>query len=184
MNNSALKILYLFNGVFVFAAAMLAPIYAIFAEDIGATIFQISLLAFVFLSAKVLFTFVVKTFGDDLVEKEYMLLAGFLLRAVAWFSFAFVGSIIPLFLIQVVLGAGEAFGNPSFNAIFAEHLDQGKHIQEYAEWGIINSVSAALGTLVGGAIVTAFGFDVLFILMGIIALISFVGIYFQPRSLL
>ena len=184
MNNSALKILYLFNGIFVFAAAMLTPIYAIFAEDIGATIFQISLLAFVFLSAKVLFTFLVKKFGDSLVEKEYLLLAGFIFRAIAWLSLAFVGSLIPLFVIQVLLGVGEAFGNPSFNAIFAEHLDKGKHIEEYAEWGIINSIAAAVGTLIGGAVVTVFSFQILFLAMSVLAIVSFIGIYTQPRSLL
>ena len=184
MNNSALKILYLFNGIFVFAAAMLAPLYAIYAEELEATIFQISLLAFVFLSSKVLFTFLVKKFGDEVLEKEYLLLIGFAFRAFAWILLIFVSSVLPLFLIQILLGIGEAFGNPSFNAIFAEHLDKGKHIKEYAEWGIIGSISAAVGTLIGGAIVTVFGFNILFITMSFFAIVAFIGVYLQPRSLL
>ena len=184
MKNKALTTLYIFNGFFVLAGAMLAPIFAFFAEDIGASIFQVSLLATAFLFSKIIFTLIVRKFGDNIQEKEYLLLGGFFVRSIAWFSLVFVSSIPALFLIQILLGVGEALGNPAFDSIFAKHLDEGKQIKEYSEWGIVATLGAGIGTLVGGYIVTNYGFQPLFITMSIIALISFFGILFKPRNLL
>lgn len=182
--NKALNTLYIFNGIFVFAAAMLTPIYALYAEHIGATLFIVSTLTAVFLLSRVFFTLLVRVWGDSIHEKEYLLLAGFFIRAIAWFSLVFADSVIFLYVIQILLGLGEAVGTPSFHAIFAKHLDTGKRISEYASWDIVATVSMAIGTLLGGYVVSIYGFETLFIIMSILALISFVGILIKPRELL
>lgn len=184
MNNGALKTLYIFNGIFVLAASMLAPIFAFFAEDIGASIFQVSLLASVFFFSKIIVTLIVRKFGDGMKEKEFLLLGGFLVRALAWFSLIFITSISSLFLVQILLGLGEAIGNPSFNAIFAKHLDKGRQIKEYSEWGIVVTLSAGTGTLIGGYVVSRYGFQPLFAIMSLLAVVSFIGIFLKPRKLL
>ena len=38
-----------------------------------------------------------------------------------------------LLVAQFLLGIGEAVGTPAFDVIFAEHLDKGKHINEYSD---------------------------------------------------
>jgi len=48
---------------------------------------------------------------------------------------------------------------------------------------VLNGVTG-VGTIVGGLIATAFGFQWLFILMSILAIVSFVGMLIQPRKLL
>lgn len=163
---------------------MLAPIYAFFAEDIGASIFVVSALATVFLISKLIFSLVVRKFGDTFKEKEYLLILGYLIRSIAWFSLVFVDSIFILFVVQAILGLGEAVGSPAFNAIFAKHLDGGKQIKEYAEYGIVGTLSTAIGTITGGYIVTQFGFTPVFIIMGTLAIVSSFGIFFKPRDLL
>jgi MFS family permease len=86
--------------------------------------------------------------------------------------------------IQILLGLGDSFGTPSFNAIIAEHLDVGRFIEEFSDWKLVLNIATGIGTLIGGIMVKEFGFDWLFIFMTILAIISFIGIWVQPRKLL
>lgn len=184
MPNRALQTLYIFNGIFVFAAALLGPLYAIFAESINLSIISISASISVLLISAVTFTLIIRSLGDRIQEKEYLLLGGFVVRAVAWFGFLFVTSLPTLLIIQVLLGLGEALGSPAFNTIFATHLDKGHQIEEFANWHIIAAITAAAGVFIGGLIVSNFGFAPLFVTMGSLAVVSFMGVALKPRKLL
>ncbi len=113
-----------------------------------------------------------------------MLLGGYIIRAVVWIFFIFISNIQELIILQILLGIGEALGNPSFDAIFAAHLNKGKHVANYSIWKMIEKIAIASGTLVGGIIVTMLGFAPLFIIMSLMASLSFVIVLFQPRKLL
>ncbi|KKR71570.1 MAG: Arabinose efflux permease family protein [Candidatus Woesebacteria bacterium GW2011_GWA2_40_7] len=184
MENKALKILFVFNGLFVFAGSLLGPLYAVFVERITKGIFPITLSWSMFLFSTTLFTIIVAKVGDRIKEKEYLLLTGYAIRAMVWFSYIFIQNFYILLLAQFLLGIGEAAGTPAFDAIFAEHLDKGKHVNEYSEWKIITNVVLAMGTLLGGITVEKFGFSSLFLFMSILAAICFIGILFKPRRLL
>lgn len=184
MHNKALKTLFIFNGLFVFAGSLLGPLYAIFVDNITKGIFPITLSWSIFLFSTTVFTILVAKIGDKIQEKEYLLVIGYTIRAVVWFSYIFIQDFYILLLAQFLLGIGEAAGTPAFDAIFAEHLDKGKHIFEYSEWKVITNVVLAVGTLTGGLIAERFGFKPLFLFMSILAVISCVGILFNPRRLL
>lgn len=182
--SGALAVLYIFNGLFVLATAMLVPIYAIFAQEIGANVFTVSALAATLLVARVFFTLIVRSLGDDAVEEVHLLLAGFALRAAGWFILIFIGSIEGLFLVQIVFGLGESLGSPAFNALFAQHLKSGRYVSEYADWEVISAIGGGAGAFFGGYIAYAYGFDALFFVMGVLALLSFAGVHRKRRSLL
>jgi len=182
--NKALTTLFFFNGIFVFGGSLLGPLYSIYVEGITGNIISVSTSWAVFMFVATLGTAVAAQFGDALKEKEYLLLAGFLLRAIGWFCFLFATSYMHILLIQVILGIGEAVGTPSFDAIFAEHLDKGKHVNEYSSWKVLNNLVGTIGTIIGGIVATRWGFPILFIGMGVLAIISFIGILTRPRKLL
>jgi len=184
MNNPALKALYISNGIFVFAGAMLVPLYAIFAENIGASIFTISTLASVLLVAKVVTVIFLQKFGDAIAEKEYLLIAGFVVRAIGWIGLLFFQTIPMLFVIQIILGFGDGVGSPSFRALFATHLDNGKEVKRYSEWELILAAGGSIGALAGGYIVTNYSFEILFVVMSVLAIISSIVVLTKPRSLL
>lgn len=98
--------------------------------------------------------------------------------------FIFAGNVFHFVFLQILLGLGEALGTPAFDAIFAEHLDGGKHIEEYADWKLILNWTTAVGTILGGLVVTTLGFSWLFAIMSVLAVLSFFGVLVQPRKLL
>ena len=184
MNNKSLKILFIYNGIFVFAGSLFGPLYAVYVGLLDKNILSISITWSAFLIATVIFTLIISKIGDRIKEKEYLLMAGFLVRAIAWFLFIFATNVIYLIFLQILLGLGEALGTPAFDAIFAEHLDRGKHIKEYSNWKLVLNGATGVGTIIGGLIATTLGFQWLFISMSILALVSFGGVLIQPRKLL
>ena len=184
MRNPALKTLYVYNGIFVFAGSLLGPLYAVYVGLIDSAIMAVSISWAVFLLATLGFTTLVSRFGDRVEQKEYMLLVGFAIRAIAWFLYMFVASIPHLIFLQIFLGLGEAFGTPAFQAIFAEHLDDGRHIKEYADWRMVSLAATGVSTVIGGIIVSTVGFLWVFALMSALATIAFFGVWTKPRELL
>jgi len=167
----------------MFAATLLGPLYAVFVNEIGGSIMTVSVSWAVFIGSTTIFTAVMARFGDAVRYKRNLLAAGYIVRCIGWAGFLFVTNIPGLIAVQVVLGLGEALGSPSFNAIFAEHIDRRKDIKEYSDWDILMNIAIMLGTLAGGYIVTRFGFQYLFVSMAALALIAFFGIMFQPKKI-
>src|SRR3989344_3982373 len=174
--NKSLKTLVLFNGIFVFASCLLGPLYAIYVEGIDKSVLAVSSSWSAFLFSTTLFTYLMSKWGDKVKETEYLLVGGYLIRAVVWLGYIFVGNLFMLILLQVLLGIGESLGTPSYDAIFAEHLDRNKHIKDYSIWKVISNLVGASATLMGGFVVSFYGFVPLFIFMSVIALISMFGI--------
>lgn len=171
--------------MFVFASNMLGPLYALYVSDIDSRVLSVSLSWSAFLFSTVLFTLLISEVGDKVEHKYYMLVAGFFIRALVWFSYIFIHSIGLLIVVQILLGLGEALGTPSFDAIFAEHLDSGKHIADYAQWKIISSLGGAVAIFLGGLLVDAFGFDYLFFIMSLLAAIAGLGVltnFYKDKS--
>ena len=184
MKDGVLRLLFVCNGIFVLAASLFGPLYAVYVQRLGHGngILTISTTWSVFLFATTFFTWLISRIGDK-IPKEDLLVAGFLLRAFVWLAYIFITNIPELIVLQILLGLGDALGSPSFDAIFAEHLDKNVHVREYADWHLISNIVSGAGTVLGGVIVTKFGFPLLFIVMAIFALLSTVGVLSHPRRI-
>lgn len=182
--NKSLKLLLIINSIFVLAANMLGPLYAVYVQKLGGSIVVVSETWSVMLLTTTLVNFVLIRYGDRIKEHEYFLIAGFVFRAIAWVGFVYAGNILSIIFLQIIVGVGEAVGSTGFDAIFAEHLDKKCHIRDYAIWKTISNVIAAFATLIGGFVVTLYGFNPLFWFMGAIALGCAVFTLLLPRRAL
>lgn len=182
--NGALRTLTIINSLFMMAGLAIAPIYAVFLEGVGASVFMISLLTATLMAARLVTLVVVRFVGDALFEKEYLLIADYALRASAWGALIFIETIAPLFIVQAIVGISAGIGTPSFLAIFARHLDHGRQVSEYADYNISKFVFGIFGTVGGGWIVSTYSFDVLFAVMAVIGFFCAIYIALQPRKLL
>lgn len=182
--NKSLKALFTLNSIFVFAGSLLGPLYAIYVRGFDNRIVTVSLLWAVLMVSSTVFMYFVSKYGDRVGEKEYLLAGGFLVRSIAWLGYLFVSNVTGLIIIQIILGLGEALGTPAWSVIFAKHLDGHKEIMDYSNWNILNNLLVALSTVLGGILVTYFGFSVLFLAMSMLALVAFIGVLMTPRRIL
>lgn len=167
-----LKILITSSIFYNFAAGMLGPIYAIFAQKIGGDILVAS-------SAIAVYTAVVGVlilvFGrfEDRLDKKKIFIIGRAVNVVGVAGYIFVSSPADLFFVQVILGIAIAMMNPTFEALYSRGLRKGHEAFEWSVWeGSINLVLAGAAVL-GGVVATVFGFTTLFILMTCMAAAGF-----------
>jgi len=96
----------------------------------------------------------------------------------------FINSVVFLFIVQAIIGLGEAIYSPAFDAVYSKHLDGHKSGRQWGAWEATNYFTTALGAIIGGAIVTLFGFQILFIIMAILCFSSALYIYHLKRNVL
>ena len=145
--SNILKALFVSNAFFVFAETMLIPLYAIFVKDLGASILIISWLAATVFLVNIIGMLVLRYLGDSMFTPSELLVAGFVLRAVAWATLIFATTIPALFVIQAIIGLGQAIGSPGFLALFAKYVKEQTGIRSSADWGIIAAVTGARDTV-------------------------------------
>ncbi len=138
----------------------------------------------VFYVASTLFLLFVARWGDKVREKELLLAASYVIRGLAFLGYIFVESALSLILLQIVFGLGEALGTPIFGALFARHTNKKEEVMEYSDWTLIANLMMALGTIVGGFMVSTLGFTFLFVTIAILCFVSAGWILFTPREVL
>ncbi len=170
--NKALRALLITNGMILIAAAMLGPIYALFVEEIGGDLLDASIAGAIFALTAGFVTLISGRLSDKIRHSEFVVILGYVLIGTGFFMYQFVDSIMFLFAIQILIGFGEAIYSPAFDKLYSAHLDKGKSGTQWGAWEGMNYFTAAFGALVGGLIVTRFGFDAIFIIMAALSYIS------------
>ena len=183
--NKALRVLLVTNGLILVSAAMLGPIYAIFVEEIGGDLLDASIAGFLFALTAGLVSLFSGKISDGTRRNEIIMTIGYLLMGTGFFLYQFINSVLFLFAIQILIGLGEAIYAPAFDKLYSVHLDRGKSGTEWGAWECMNYFAAAFGALIGGLIVTQFGFKAIFIIMAALSYISASYLYLlSPKRVL
>jgi MFS family permease len=184
MKNKSLLILLSSNGLVLLSSALIGPIYAFLVEDIGGSILDAGFSFSAFAIAAAIITLISGKLSDRIKEEEYILMTGYFIMGLGFFSLVFVNSIFALALSQVVIGIGEALYSAPFDGIFSKHLDKGSFGSEWGMWEAMNYITLAIGAISGSFLVTNFGFNFLFITMSLLCLFAMIIILLSPRELL
>lgn len=180
-----LRILLFTDGLFLLAASMLGPIYAIFVEKIGGDILVAGASFAIFsLILGIVILIMGKIEDKVLKETELWVSIGYFIIALGFFSYLFVKSPWHLFIAQAILGLGEAIESPAYSAVYSKHLDHKKRAFQWGSWDAMRNFAAAGGALVGALIAFNFNFQALFVIMGSLSLVAGLVIFFQPRRVL
>jgi len=164
--NSAFKILLAIVYAWNFGLGLYTPLFAIFAQRIGADIFTLSsIYAGYWLTAGIL-NIVLGHFIERF-EKENIMAIGFLITAVTCFFMIFINNPIELLISEISLGIGTSLIAPTWDALFVAFISQRHSIEEsgYYEGGV--RLILALASFLGGAIVSCLNFAALFLIIGI-----------------
>jgi predicted MFS family arabinose efflux permease len=168
--NKPLRILLFTNSMILLSAAMLGPIYALFVERIGGDLMDASIAGSIFALVAGLTTFVSGKYSDRVKESELIVALGYTIIGCGFLLYTVADSIYFLFMIQAIIGLGEAIYSPAFDSLYSKHLDGDKSGAQWGAWESMNYFSIACGASIGGLIVTYLGFDTLFILMGTLSI--------------
>jgi MFS family permease len=102
----------------------------------------------------------------------YSMVTGTLLFATVPFWYLIASTPQHLYLIQVLSGVGLALAVPPWYAIFTRHIDAMKENVEWSLESIGIGISGAAAAALSGVMVSNFGFDSVFIMGGILAVLG------------
>lgn len=160
---------------FFFAAAfgMFSPVFAIFASGviIGGSAKVAGFAMATFWAVKAVFQLPVARYLDkNKGEKDdfYAYLIGQILFSLGMFLYLLASTPMHVYLIQSLLGIAFAINVPAFYGVFSRHLDKNYESFEWSIYSVFSySVAVAIAGAVSGIIVDAYGFPVLFTIVGI-----------------
>lgn len=175
--NKVIKILILSDTALITGLGFVAPIFAIFlTEKIqGSNLEMIGYAAAIYWIIKSL---VVIPFGKYLDknhgEKDdlWFIVIGNILAALAVFGYLF--SYLPwhIYILQVFYAIGMGMNVPGYTAIFTRHINKGKEAFNWSVRSAMIGIGAGIAGALGGIIANRFGFNALFIGIGVFILLS------------
>lgn len=181
--NKPLKVLLSTNVLILISGYMFIPIYAIFVEQIGGNLMDAGFAAGIFAVSATIVTFFAGKLSDRKRYSKYILLYGYLLIGFGFFSLQYITTIKMLFIIQVIIGMGEAVYSPAFDKLYSQHVNKKSAGKQWGAWESLSYFSHAVGSCVGAIIAYYFSFNVLFIVMAALCFISgFYLYFFVPKN--
>ena len=129
-------------------------------------------------------TLVSGKYSDRMKENELIIVLGYAIMGIGFLLYIWVNTITFLFIVQVIAGLGEAIYSPAFDAVYSKHLDGHKSGTQWGAWESMNYFTAAIGAIIGGSLVTLFGFQTLFVIMAMLCFSSAIFIYHLKRRVL
>jgi len=175
--NKIIKILILSDVALLTGFGFITPIFAIFLTNNiqGGNAQVAGFAASIYWIVKSLALIPFGRYLDkNLGEKDdlYFIIIGNILTAFVIFAYLF--SYLPwhIYCLQVVYALGMAMNIPGYTAIFTRHIDKGKEAFDWSTRGALIGIGTGISGALGGIIAYNFGFEPLFIGVGIFILIS------------
>jgi MFS family permease len=191
--NAVIKYLILSDFVFWSGWGFLAPIFAVFVvEKIqGGSLAVVGLASGIYWVLTSLLRIPVSILLDSRKGEEddfWFLFFGLVLSSLVPFGYLMAKYPFHIYLLQTLQAVAMAMAFSGWTAIFTRHIDQGK---EATEWGLdatFVGLGIGISGILGGLIANSFGFQAVFVLVGILGLLSallLLGILklISPRSL-
>lgn len=184
--NAVLRTLYASNGTYILLVSSITPLFALYAEQLNASIIIISQLAATLFVGKVVGLLLLSWFGNNTHEhtNKNLFVLSLYIQAGIWFSLVFATGIGHLFIAQLSTGIAYALGVPAFRALVATHRDPGRTLYDYSSWELILAVTTSTGAVAGGVVVQQLGFPALFSLLSITTVLIASYTYYRLNATL
>ncbi len=167
------KILVASYGISTFTEGIMMPIYAIFVQKVGGSILDASgAVATYYITQAVIEIWLHKQPWSHKYRMHLMII-GWFIWLMGIVTYLNIQSVEMLFLAQIFTGMGNAVANPAFDAELAEHTDRGHKEFEWAAFEGLQDIFSGIAAIAGGLVATAFGFNILIIVMVITGTLSF-----------
>lgn len=186
--NSLIKILTYSDVLILSGWGLVYPIFAVFITDQikGGNLELVGLTTAVFLIIKSFLQIPIAKFIDQNkgeIDDLVVMALGTLIISLVPFLFVFAKDSIHVLIIQIFHGFGGALVTPGWCAIFTRHIDRKLEAQEWSIYNSMTSLGAAFSGALGGFLAERFGFQWLFIVVGIICIAGTSLLYFVYQDL-
>jgi MFS family permease len=183
--NKTLKLLIL-SDIFVFSGfGLIAPILAIFIKDnlIGGTILTAGIASSIFLITESLLQLLF-AYKFNPKDRLWMIKVGTALIALVPFGYIFSTHFYHIYIVEFIYGVGAAFAYPSWSSLFTSNLEKGKRGFQWSIYSSSVGIGTALTAGVGALLAEKIGFQLVFIITGILAIIGLLILFKLEKKIL
>ncbi len=170
------KILWLLTFATFFssmAIEFIVPFYAVFLGSIGGGLIMAGATWAVYRFGSAILLIISGRLADK-YDESIFLVAGFALRIIGTAGYLFVSQPIHLLSVQIIQGLAQGLIIPSYRKIYSNNLDGDKKATEWSYPQAGRQLSMGIAVFTGGFIASKFGFKVLFTIMLISHIVSFI----------
>lgn len=182
--NRALRLMLVNNGIILFVAGLLTPLYAIYVEEIGGQLIDASIAASALPFAAAITVLISGYVADKTDEDVMIMVVGSLFITLGFFLYLFTHSMTLVIINQVLIGIGEAIYAPAFDSVYSLHLDKRKAGRQWGAWEAMRYITLSASALIGGIIVVKTGFQTLFIVMTLASLFNLIYLFLYGREII
>lgn len=171
--NRTLKLL-IFSDIFVLTGfALISPIMAIFIKEnlVGGTIEAVGIAAAITTGLRCILQLIFAHIAKP-KHRYLMAVTGTFFIALVPFIYFFSTHIIHIYIAAAIHGFGAGLANPAWFSLFANNLDKGKKGWEWSIYSSSVGIGTAIAAFVGSQAASKFGFEPVFIIVGVLALIG------------
>ncbi len=172
MNKLRLSVLTA-NYMYMAGVGILSPIYALFVKDIGGTAFVASASWSLYLILAGIIM-IVSTNRSRPERYKRNLLLGYSIAALSTFLYIFVWDVATLLVLQVIHAIGIGILTPTLRAVYSRVVDTSHETRHWALFDGGLFILQGIAALIGGTLLTFYGFPTLFVFMGTLQLVSVV----------
>ncbi|MGY4884056.1 MAG: MFS transporter [Nanobdellota archaeon] len=172
--NKTLKLL-IFSDVFVISGfGFISPILAIFIKDnlVGGTIMAAGIASAIFMITHSILQ-ILFAYKFNPKDRIWMLWLGTALIVLVPLGYIFSTQVYHLYIVQFIYGVGAAFAYPSWSSLFTSNLEKGKRGFQYSIYSSSVAMVTAITAGAGAFIAEKIGFEWVFGITGLFALIGF-----------
>jgi len=187
--NKVVKYFVISDLIFLGGWGLIGPIFSIFIlEDvIGATLITVGMTSAIYWIVKSLVQIPVAILIDKREgEKDdfYTLVFGLILAGFSAMMFLTVHTVGRLYVVQFIHAIAMGLYVPSWSAIFSRHIDKTHAAFNWSlsstTIGFAHGITALLGGVIGGI----FGFQAIFVLVGILSFVGSFILFYVPHLIL
>ena len=163
--------------IFMSAFGLIAPVFAIFiTEQIkGGDIKVVGFATGIYWLLRAILQVPIGKLLDKLKgEKDdfYALVLGYIIVTIVPFGYILSSLSWHIYFLQIIYSIGMAMAYPAWCGIFTRHVDKGKEAFEWGSYGTIVDLGIGAGGIIGGVMISEFGFNYVFLVVGMLSLIS------------
>lgn len=175
--NKIIKILILSDFSIISSFGLIAPIFAIFITEqiIGGGVKVAGFASTIYLLVSSLVRLPISRIVDEKLrerERILLLIGGSILMSSCYFFYIFAKFPWQVYLLESLIGLGYAGNAAVWFDLFTRHIDKDRESFEWSIHGSAVCLGSAATAAIGGVLAEKFGFEPLFILVGIFGLIG------------
>jgi MFS family permease len=186
--NRILNVLILSDFIILSAYGFIAPIFAIFLTEkiIGGTLVVVGIAEAVYLGAKSLLQVPIGIYIDRTEGQKldfWLLFTGNLMMSVGLFLYLFAQFPWHIYLISLFFGVGNALAYPAWTGLFTRNIVENRESFAWSYSTTVVELGSAVAAAVGAAIAQFLGFNILFIIVGLVSVLGTFSLFFFYREL-